>query len=189
MATTTKGGGIMIHLDISVPMLLFWSAVFFLAAMGAVLLCLSLLVPAYLKRLDYRYMCGELKLAEYEAAVASPHVQPEPVRTEVVHVGEVIAAPQPDLLPVSGPVHYGSAPIFDKIPLTLPPPRDDLAACAWDSWVVPTGAFPVIEEAPAKARERFATATADPAKPKQRRRKVTADVGGDVHSEMAEVTS
>lgn len=158
--------------------------VLFLAAVAVVLLCLSLLAPVFLRLLDARCLPHEVRLAEYEAATAAPHqLQPEPAPVaEVVHVGEVIAAPRVDVLPPAAP-SLDEVPLFASIPLTLPMGMD--FGFSWvQPWTTATGAFPVIEQAEPAARERFAT----PA-PKARRRKVTVDVGGDVRSEMAEVGS
>lgn len=139
----------MLHFDVSLPMLLFWCAIFFLAALGAAVLCLSVAAPALLRYMDYRCLGREVKLAEYEAAIAEP-VAPVAPPAEV-HVGEVIAAPRADILPPAPP-SLADIPIFATVPFTLPLEMD--FGFNWAAALTaPTGAFPVID-APKPKRKR-----------------------------------
>jgi hypothetical protein len=174
-----------IHLDISLPMLLFWCAVFFFAALGLALLCLSVVAPTFLRWLDYRCLARELQLAEYEAAIAGEPPSVESVESSLdsptVHIGQIVPVPQQrepvDLPAASGPVKYGDAPLFDTLAMPLPPFEADFSFVFGPaSWSTRTGEFPVIEaavEPPPKARERFATTTA---KRKGGKRTVSVDV-------------
>jgi hypothetical protein len=173
-----------IHLDISLPMLLFWCAFVFLAALGLALLCLSVVAPTFLRWLDYRCLARELQLAEYEAAIAGePSV--ESVESPTVHIGQIMPVPQQrepvDLPAASGPVAYGDAPLFDTLAMPLPPFEADFSFVFGPaSWSTRTDEFPVIEaavEPPPKARERFAATTS---KRKGGKRTVSVDVGEDM---------
>ena len=176
----------MIHLDISVPMLLFWSAVFFLAAMGAVLLCLSLAAPVFMRWLEFRYMGRAERIAEYEAACAQPAqlhpVAPAP-QVQVVEYIPPRRVEEPLLPPA--PVTLDEAPIFAEVPFTYPASMPDFGFNFWGpSWSTQTGEFPVLEvEAAAepKARDRFAT--------KQPRRRKTVKAMPEAPAQLIEAAS
>jgi hypothetical protein len=162
-----------VHLDLSVWELLLWCAVFFFAAIGVVLVCFCILVDAF--RISF-----PLPATAVDTAV------PEAAPVPVVHVGEVVLAPQPDLLPPA-PVSLAEVPIFSEIPFTLPMAMDFGFTWGPSALTAPTGSYQVIADPQAQpARARFATPPA--AKPKAKR-KVSVKVGADVRSELIEVTS
>jgi hypothetical protein len=163
-----------VHLDLSVWELLLGCALFFFAAIGVVLVCFCILVDAFRIRFP-------LPATAVDTAVA-PETPPAPV----VHVGEVVLAPQPDLLPPA-PVSLAEVPIFSEIPFTLPIATMDFGFTWGPSALTsPTGSYQVIADPELKpARARFATT---PPKPKAKR-KVSVRVGADVRSELIEVPS
>jgi hypothetical protein len=161
-----------VHLDLSVWELLLWCALFFFAAIGVVLVCFCILIDAFRIRFPL-------------PATAVDTDVPETPPAPVVHVGEVVLAPQPDLLPPA-PVSLADVPIFSEIPFTLPMAMDFGFTWGASALTSPTGSYQVIADPQAQpARARFATT---PPKPKAKR-KVSVKVGPDVRSELIEVTS
>jgi hypothetical protein len=162
-----------VHLDLSIWELLLWCALFFFAAIGVVLVCFCILVDAFQIRFPL------------PATAADTDVVPETPPVPVVHVGEVVLAPQPDLLPPA-PVSLAEVPIFADVPFTLPMAMDFGFTWGPSALTTPTGSYQVIADPQAQpARARFATS---PAKPKAKR-KVSVKVGPDVRSELIEVSA
>lgn len=141
-----------------------WAAVavvaIFCFAIAVVLICLSLAAPAFMRWMDDRADSRAERIAEYEAACASA---PPPIGADepTVHIGQLVPIPIPrepePQLPIElrpwRPVRYGEAPICDSIPMALTWLPDDFGAFTFgaQSWTVPTGAFPVLEELTAEA--------------------------------------
>lgn len=151
--------------------------VIFLAAIGANRLCEAIIVA------------GRMYF-EPEPSQEQAYDYPPPAQVQVVEIMPAQRAAE-DLPTTSGPVMYGQAPIYDQIPMPMPPREDDLAVFdfwATPRWLAKTGAFPVIEaaEATPKARERFETAPPK-RKAQPRKRKVTVQVGDETRSELVSV--
>lgn len=136
----------------------YWElALIFLAGIGFWHLAMGVVYPHYGAMLEAYISRQKAKIAEYDAMCAS---QPPPIGVDepTVHIGQVVSVPQqrepePELpidLRPSQSVHYGEAPIFNSIPLSLPFLPPDFAAYGSPSWSVATGGFPVV---PTPARE------------------------------------
>lgn len=110
--------------------------------------------------------------------------RPEPQPVQVV---EVIPFQRTVDILSSAPVHLAEVPTFASVPFTYPVSVPD-TGFHWgplESWTVPTGALPVLDDGRV-GRERFATPEPEP-KAKPRKRKVSVKVGDEVRSELVSV--
>jgi hypothetical protein len=164
--------------------------VLFFFTIGVWHVAMGLVAPRYAHRDLDRVLERLERIAEYNAAIAEL-TQAQPIVEPQVHVGTVVIPAQrkeEDLLPPPSAVSHGEAPLFDTLPMPLPPFDIDYGfVFGAPSWSAQTGVFPVIEEPEPKARERFAT---PPPKTRKRKPSVKVTVGDEVRqAELAEAAT